>query len=360
MRTEITKDSFNGQSLYVGIDCHKKSWKVTIMGEHYEHKSFSQDPDPDNLAGYLHRNFPGATYNAVYEAGFSGFSACRKLRQLGVDCIVIHPADVPTTQKEKEQKTDKADSRKLARSLRSNEFEAIHIPDPELEADRALMRQRFRQVKDLARTKNRIKSLLFQFGIVIPERFSSSQTRYWPKAYLNWLESIETDHPSLKQVLDNYIRIGVVQRKELLLLEKQVRKLSQTDRYKDNCKLLLSIPGIGIIISMTFLTQIGDVRRFLRLDDLCNYVGLVPRMYGSGDKMKTGKMTKRGRKELKIMLIEASWEAVRKDPALMLKFNDLSKRMNKNKAIIRIARKLLSRIRYVLINRQPYSLGVVK
>lgn len=360
MRTEITKDSFSGQSLYVGIDCHKKSWKVTIMGEHYEHKSFSQDPDPDNLAGYLHRNFPGATYNAVYEAGFSGFSACRKLRQLGVDCIVIHPADVPTTQKEKEQKTDKADSRKLARSLRSNEFEAIHIPDPELEADRALMRQRFRQVKDLARTKNRIKSLLFQFGIVIPERFSSSQTRYWPKAYLNWLESIETDHPSLKQVLGNYIRIGVVQRKELLLLEKQVRKLSQTDRYKDNCKLLLSIPGIGIIISMTFLTQIGDVRRFLRLDDLCNYVGLVPKMYGSGDKMQTGKMTKRGRKELKIMLIEASWEAVRKDPALMLKFNDLSKRMNKNKAIIRIARKLLSRIRYVLINRQPYSLGVVK
>jgi len=360
MRTEITKDSFKGQSFYIGIDYHKKSWNVTILGEQYEHKSFSQNPDPGLLADYLNRNLPGATYHAVYEAGFSGFSSCRKLNQLGVRCIVIHPADVPTTQKEKEQKTDKADSRKLARSLRSNEFEAIDIPGPEQEADRALVRQRFRQVKDVGRTKNRVKSLLFQFGIAIPERFTSAQTRHWSKVYINWLKDLEIDHQSFKQVLDNYLRIGETQRRELLRLEKQVRNLSQTDRYKDNFNLLVSAPGIGIKTAMSFLTQVGDVGRFARLDDLCNYVGLVPKMYGSGDKMQVGKMTKRGRKDLKIMLIEASWEAVRKDPALMLKFNELSKRMNKNKAIIRIARKLLSRMRFVLLNRQPYSLGVVQ
>jgi transposase len=83
-------------------------------------------------------------------------------------------------------------------------------------------------------------------------------------------------------------------------------------------------------------------------------------MYGSGEKMQTGKMLKRGRKELKIMLIEASWVAIRKDPALMLKFNQLSKRMHKNKAIIRIARKMLSRIRFVLQNQQSYELSIVK
>ena len=360
MRNEITKDSFKGQSFYVGIDYHKTSWVVTILGEQYEHKTFSQNPDPELLAAYLSRNFPGGNYLAVYEAGFSGFGSCRELNQLGVNCIVIHPADVPTTQKEKEQKTDKADSRKLARSLRSNEFEAIDIPDPELEADRALVRQRFRQVKDVSRTKNRIKSLLFQFGIHIPERFTSAQSRHWSKVYINWLRNIEVEHPSLKQVIDNYLRIGEAQRQELLLLEKQVRCLSRTDRYKDNCNLLLSTPGIGIKTAMTFLTQIGDISRFERLDDLCNYVGLVPKMYGSGDKMQVGKMTRRGRKEMKIMLIEASWQAVRKDPAMMLKFNELSKRMNKNKAIIRIARKLLSRMRFVLLNQEPYSLGVVQ
>jgi transposase len=360
MQRKIKENSFNGQSFYVGIDYHKKSWKVTILGEKYEHKTMSQNPEPKILANYLKRNFPGGTYHAVYEAGFGGFKSCRKLRELGINCIVIHPADVPTNQKERLQKTDKADSRKLARSLRSGEFDAIHIPDSKLEADRALVRQRFRLVKDISRTKNRVKSLLLQFGIDIPERFTSQQTRHWSKLYINWLKELSIEEESLKLTLDNYLRIGEIQRKELLTINRQIRKLSQTEDYLDNCRLLMSIPGIGIITAMTLLVELGDIKRFKRLDDLCNYVGLVPSMHGSGEKMETGKMVKRGRKALKIMLIEASWQAVRKDPALMMKFNELTTTMKKNKAIIRIARKMLSRIRHVLIHQEKYELAVVK
>ncbi|MDA3904652.1 MAG: hypothetical protein PF484_01115 [Bacteroidales bacterium] len=99
MQTKINNNSFKDQSFYVGIDYHKKSWKVTILGEQYENKTMSQDPSPDILASYLKKNFPGGNYYAVYEAGFSGFESCRKLNQLGVDCKVIHAADVPTTSK---------------------------------------------------------------------------------------------------------------------------------------------------------------------------------------------------------------------------------------------------------------------
>jgi len=360
METQVKQELFKDQSFYVGIDFHKKSWKVSIFGEQYEHKTMSQNPDPGILASYLKRNFPGGSYQAVYEAGFSGFESCRKLNQLGVDCIVIHPADVPTTQKEKLQKTDKADSRKLAKSLRGKSFEAIHVPEKVLEADRALVRQRFSFVKDISRTKNRVKSLLFQFGINIPERFTVAQTRHWSKVYMNWLESLPIAEASLKKTLDNYISIGKLQRKELLCINRQIRELSKSDAYKKNYQLMMSIPGIGLMIAMTILVQLGDISRFKQLDELCNYVGLVPKMYGSGEKMQTGKMIKRGRKELKIMLIEASWQAIRKDPALMAKFNELSQNMNKNKAIIRIARKLLNRIRFVLIHQQEYVMGVVK
>jgi len=360
MRTISKSTLFKDQSFYIGIDYHKKSWKVTILGEQYEHKTMSQNPDPDLLAAYLKRNFPGGNYHAVYEAGFSGFSSCRRLSELGVECMVIHPADVPTTQKEKLQKTDKVDSRKLARCLRSKEFEGVDIPEVEMEADRALIRQRFRMVKDLGRTKNRVKSLLFQFGKKIPDRFTASQSRHWSKIYINWLKDLSLIDMSLRQVLDNYIRIGEIQRKELLLINRQVRALSEKNRHKINFSLLVGVPGIGLITGMTFLAQIGDIKRFNRIDDLCNYVGLVPRMYGSGEMMKTGKMVKRGRKELKIMLIEAAWVAIRKDPALMLKFNELSQRMNKNKAIIRIARKILNRIRHVLTTQKQYVLGVIE
>lgn len=359
MRTKVNKKSFEGQPFFIGIDYHKKSWKVTILGEHYEHKTMSQNPDPALLASYMKKNFPGGSYYAVYEAGFSGFESCRQLNAMGIKCDLIHPADVPTSQKEKLQKTDKADSRKLARMLRSREFEPIHIPERKLEADRALVRQRFRVMKDLSRIKNRVKSLLFQFGIDIPERFTSAQTRYWSKVYISWLKELDFKQESLRQALDNYIAMGELLRKELLKVNRQVRNLSRAEAYRENYDLLISLPGVGLMTAMTFLVQIGDIRRFKSLDELCNYVGLVPRMHGSGDRMQTGKITSRGRKALKIMLIEASWDAIRMDPALMLKFNELTKRMNKNKAIIRIARKILSRMRYVLQHQEKYELGVV-
>ncbi len=360
MQTKVNENLFSGQSIYVGIDCHKKNWTVTILGEHYEHKTMSQNPDPDILASYLKRNFPGADYSAVYEAGFNGFYACRKLRQLGINCNVIHAADVPTGHKEKIQKIDPVDSRKLARSLRSKEFKSIHVPDSSLESDRALVRQRFRVMKDVTRTKSRIKSLLFQFNINIPDRFTNAQTRGWSNIYINWLKELQVDHESLRQTLDNYIRIGELQRKELLLVNRQVRILSQTDIYKGNYNLLISLPGIGFLTAMTFLAQIGDIIRFKQLDNLCDYIGLVPMMKGSGPKLYTGKLINRGRKELKIMIIEAAWDAVRMDPALMAKFNELITRMNKNKAIIRIARKLVSRMRHVLLYQEPYKLGITE
>lgn len=358
--TKSTQNLFAGQPFYVGIDYHKKSWKVTILGEHYEHKTFSMNPDAKILADYLKKHFPGGSYHAVYEAGFSGFNSCRELNELGVNCLVIHPADVPTSQKERLQKTDKADSRKLARSLRSKEFKGVHIPDRTLEADRALVRQRVRIVRDIARIKIRVKSLLLQMGIEIPAVFPSSQARQWSKSYIDWLKDLTVEEESLRLVINNYVEVGLQLRKQLLQVNRQIRELSSKERYKHNYILLLSMVGIGPITAMTFLTEIGDINRFKRLDELCNFVGLVPRMDCSGDRTNTGKMVKRGRKAMKIMLIEASWVAIRKDPALMAKFNELCKTMPKNKAIIRIARKVLSRIRYILKNQEEYVLGVIK
>lgn len=360
MQPKVNENLFEGQNFYIGIDVHKKSWKVTILSELYEHKTFSQDPNPEILASYLQKTFPKGNYKAVYEAGFSGFTACRKLNELGVNCEVIHAADVPTTQKEKEQKSDAVDSRKLARIVRSKEFKPIHIPEISLEADRSLIRLRTTIVKDISRVKNRIKSILFQFGIDIPIKFTESQTRHWSKIYLDWLINLDLQETSLKESMESLLRVGQLLRSELLLVNKKIRTLSQCERYKTDVDLLLGIPGIATTSAMLFLVQFGDINRFKRIDEVCSYAGLMPRMYGSGEKMITGKMTRRGIKELKIALIEVSWVAIRKDPALMLKFSELIKSMPKNKAIIRIARKMLSRIRYVLKTKNEYVQGVIK
>ena len=323
-------------------------------------KTYSQNPNPDLLVNYLNKNYPGARYRAVYEAGFCGFGACRRMIQLGVDCNVVHPMDIPRSNTDKVMKTDKIDSRKLSGLLLTNVQQYIHIPDEELEADRSLIRQRYRIARDLARTKNRLKSFFFQMGITVPEHFEGSPSRNWTRKYMDWVEHIQANQTTTKLVIDRYVELGKMQIEQLKASKKAVVKVSQKIRYKKDCELLRTIPGIANLTAMVVLLQLGDISRFKTLDKLCFYIGLVPSIHSSGDSEKTGKMIKRGRREIKIHLIESAWIAVRKDPALTLKFNELSTRMNKNKAIIRIVRKILSRIRYVLLNKQPYEIGIVK
>ena len=128
MRSKSTNVNFSGQTIYVGIDVHKKSWKVTLRSNQHHLKTFSQNPDADLLFNHLNNKYRGATYKAVYEAGFSGFEACRRLIALGVDCKVVHPLDIPRSNKDKVMKTDTVDSRKLCGLLFDKDQQYIHIP----------------------------------------------------------------------------------------------------------------------------------------------------------------------------------------------------------------------------------------
>ncbi len=183
--TNISKLDFSGQHIYIGLDVHKKNWSVCILTHHFEHKTFSQPPDPSVLANYLKRNFPGAIYHAVYEAGYSGFWIHDQLREKGIECIVVNPADVPTKDKERKGKRDKVDCRKLARSHRNGELEGIYVPTRLIIEDRSLLRTRRNMVKKQTRCKNQIKSMLAFYGIHLP---TDIVHRNWSSKFIKWLE----------------------------------------------------------------------------------------------------------------------------------------------------------------------------
>ena len=360
MQAQNYELNFKGQNIYAGIDVHLKSWSVCIMTEHLEHKRFTQPPEAKILYNYLTRNFPGATYHSVYESGFSGFWAHRELEALGIHNIVINAADVPTGQKERLHKTDARDSRKLARSLRGNELTAIYVPSVSTLEDRLLVRTRATIVKDLTRFKQRIKSLLYFLGITYPEQFSKSGS-HWSKNFIQWLkEDVHFTEESARQAFNIMIQEVEEQRKLLLRITRHIRALSTTEKYTSNCHLLMSIPGIGVITAMTLLTEIETIERFESPDHFADYVGLILNNHSSGDIKRDGKMTSRGNSSLRKMIIESAWIAARCDPALSLAYNKLMQRMERNNAIIRIARKLLNRIYYVLNTKKEYVTGIVK
>ena len=356
MQVQIRDLDFTGQNIFAGIDVHKKSWKVSIYSEELYHKTFSQPPNPEVLYHYLEKHFPKATYYSVYEAGFCGFWIHDRLHSLGINNIVVNPADVPTTDKEKKQKTDRVDSNKLARQLRNGDLEAIYTHKRDVLEDRSLLRMRRTLVKDLTRYKNRIKSELHFFGIEIPEQFKMNQS-YWSKRFLGWLSEVEFQQSSgtdTFQILSSQVKIL---RDHLLAVNRKVRELSMNKYYQEKENLLRSIPGIGLITAMVILTEIDNIQRFANQEKLRSYVGLTPTSHSSGDKDVHGEMINRGNKFLKSAIMESAWTAARVDPVLHMEYIGLCKRMQKNKAIVRIACKLLNRINYVLKNELPYKNG---
>jgi transposase len=110
---------------------------------------------------------------------------------------------------------------------------------------------------------------------------------------------------------------------------------------------------------MIILTEIETIDRFQRFDDLCGFIGLVPSTHSSGETERDGNITPRGHSQLRSAIIESSWVAARLDPVLNKSYHEYCKRMENNKAIIRIARKLLSRIRFVLKNNKPYEYSTI-
>jgi len=104
---------------------------------------------------------------------------------------------------------------------------------------------------------------------------------------------------------------------------------------------------------MIILTELETINRFESFDKLCSFIGLIPTTHSSGEKENIGEITHRGNSFLRGALVESAWIAARMDLALNKSYHDYCKRMEANKAIIRIARKLLNRIRFVLKNNQP-------
>jgi transposase len=350
-----TRD-YSGQNIYVGIDVHDKSWKVHIFSDEFELKSFSQQPDVDGLSTYLNRNYPNANFLLAYESGFSGFWIHRSFKARGINCLVVHAADVPTNDKEQSRKSDLVDSKKIAKGLKNGDLSFIYVPDVQLELDRQVVRNRTTLGTDTTRVKNRIKGLLKLHGIVVPDNICA---KHWSKKYLGWLQSLDFPNGSGKLALEHMIdqiQILDAQRRKI---DKAIKVLSESERYADNVRVLRSIPSIGILSAMILLTELGDISRFKRFDELSSYCGLAPNCQQSGERWQPATLSHRGNAHIKNVLIECAWIMVRKDPAILLYYKEQTKRMKAQKAIIKVTRKLLSRIRHVLVNKSEYVLGVM-
>lgn len=349
------KADFNGRKLYVGIDVHKLRWQAAVYYEGLILSNTSIEGSSDALVTHLRKYYGDALFNCVYESGPFGFSLCRSLWAAGMDCIVVNPADIPGTDKDRRSKTDQVDARKLAMHLAAGLLHPIHVPTEKLQKQRSLIRFRKKLWGDLCRAKNRLKSELRFQGIVIPLKYDNP---HWSHNFLRWIEEVAMRDEDLQVTLILMLEEVKLLRVLLLKTERKLRELMWSEEYKEKSELLRSVPGIGPLTAMLFLLEVGDVSRFKTFDALNRFVGFCPDSHSSGESQRHTGISLRKHSQLRSMLVEAAWQLVRRDTAMLDHYKTLTKRMKGQDAIIRIARKLLRRIRAVMLSERMYVSGI--
>jgi len=340
--------------LFIGLDIHKKSWRFHFTTDLFSGSGHTFPPDIDKIKNYVLRNYRDYEVSIAYEVGCFGYKPARSFESFGWDTFVVNPADIPRPSKSKFMKTDKIDAKNIAQQLKSGNLKKITIPEPVRESLRTLTRQRTAVVRDYRRIKTRIKSLLLYHHIQIPE---GMDTPKWPIRFLEWLSDLDLGYSNTNRTLASMLNQYRYIDKEIKDLSTEIRRYCKK-HHKGDYMLLRSVPGIAGLTAGYILSELGDLRRFTSFKRLASYVGFIPSMQQSGEGLYTGGSTPRANRHVRNMIVEASWQAVRKDPVMQNYFRSHAGK-NSKAAIFKVGRKLLSKIHAVIRTEIPYSIGVV-
>jgi len=279
----------------------------------------------------------------LIEASTSGKAVARFLRncQLKVDLLT---ADVLQSHIRR-AKSDKLDARDLARIGMIGEYKTCYIPTADEEELRALVRH-IRDVREkIAELKNQIKAVAQRN--LVPE----------PRG------NVENAH-----VQARWLRLGLPPMEQravngkLALLNASVSEeesgmftLCELVNESSNVRRLLEIRGIDTYTASAIVAHCGDFSRFPNPKKIAAYAGLVPRLKQSGERSQHGRITKAGPNMLRHVLIEAAHNVVRSPGRLKTKFTRLKQRRGTGRAIVAIARTLITAIWRMITTNTPYA-----
>jgi len=329
---------------YTGIDLHKKTSFFTTVDENGKMVS-KKNIVNDEKAILEYLEALDEQSQIVIESTASWYWLYDLLTANGFEVVISNPVKTKAIASAK-IKNDRVDSHMLAQLLRADLIPTVYVSPLQVRKLKELIRHRQRLVRDATRMKNRIHALLRKNNKTIPfsDLFGVQGLDYLQKVKLP-----EYHRDQLKSYLSLY--------QELV---KQIQPLTETihSAAKDNpiAKLLMTVPGIGAIVAMTIVAEVGDISRFRSYRNLASYAGLVPSLDASGGKQRMGSITKQGSRYLRTALVEAANAIPRmKSSRLNPFFRKRIVRGGYKKAIVATAHKILKIVYYVWKNQTPYQ-----
>jgi len=239
-------------------------------------------------------------------------------------------------------KTDGEDIKRLLRLLIADIVPDVWVPPAHVRELRGLISYRNRLVKTGTMIRNRLHSLIHRHNLLLGEDGLRSSA-WWDQQPLSSLEKLQVRQElgMLENVEQNKAEV-----------DQELQKLSVGSLWGQSATRLLQLSGVGVVVAMTILGAIGDIRRFEDAAHLVGYSGLGAGVHRSGKEHIDKSITKSGRKELRWALIEAAWKAVQMSAFWKQRYEELKQRRGACKAIVAIARKLLVTIWHVLADEE--------
>jgi transposase len=293
----------NDTTVFVGLDVHKDSITAACVGSHPAEQPLdlgtlgTQQYAIDRLIKKLAGRGP---LRFVYEAGPCGFWLQRYLHGKGQDCVVAAPSLIPKRPGER-IKTDRRDARNLALSLRAGTLTAVHVPTPEQEAFRDVVRAWQQSKRDITSAKQRLKSFLLRNDI----RYAGRAT--WNAAHRRWLSELVLQSAPQQIVFQELVDAINERERRRERLERELETLAPNWAGYPLAQALLAFRGIQKTVAYTVVAETGSFARFSHPNRFMAWLGLVPSEHSSGTTRRQGPITRCGNRWARTLLVEAAW-----------------------------------------------------
>jgi transposase len=321
------------QPCYVGLDVSLEQTSICVLNDAgavvWRGKCASA---PDSIAAILRKHAPGAVRVGL-ETGLLSTWLFHELKKQDLPVICIDARHAKAALSLRVNKTDTNDAHGISQIVRVGWYREVVVKSMDNHALRAMLSARAHLVAQSVTLANSIRGLLKVFGLVI--------RRAKGGRFDDLVRAAIADQPAMVvAIIEPLLAVLMATREQLAGYERIVRRRARADQV---ARRLMTVPGVGTVVALAFVSTIEDPDRFKRSSSVGAYLGLTPRRYQSGDVDRAGRISRCGDGMMRSYLFEAANVLLRRSarPCRLHSWGRaLIERIGGRKAVVAVARKL--------------------